>query len=303
MEDRGIWFKGSIVPVADAKINVLSPTSQFGLNVFEGIRCYWNEEQQQLYAFRLQEHFDRLLNSCKLIGFSCPYALGQLREYFLETIRFNSYRQDVAVRMTLFIDGEGSWNSVAPVEMFIAPIAKSRTDVTNLKGLSACVSSWDRIGDNCLPPRIKAGANYINGRYGHLEARRNGYDVPIFLASNGKVSEGAGACLFIVRNGQLITPSLTSSVLESITRNTILDLALEMNLRVCEREVDRTELYIADEVFLCGSAAEVTPITSIDRVPVGQGLPGELTVKMLDLYLDVVSNKSPQHGGWLTKVY
>ena len=303
MENRSIWFKGNMVPVTDAKINVLSPMAQFGLNVFEGIRCYWNNEQQQLYAFRLKRHFERLIDSCKLIGISCPYSFSELEAYFLEAIRYNGYRQDIAVRMTLFVDGEGSWSSSEPVGMFIAPVMKSRTDVNALKGLSACVSSWERIGDNSLPPRIKAGANYINGRYGHLEARRNGYDVPIFLGSHGKVAEGAGACLFIIRNGELITPSLTSSILESITRTTILEIASEIGYKVCEREVDRTELYLADEVFLCGSAAEVSPITSIDRLSVGCGVPGSITFKLLETYLDLVSNRYMKHNAWLTPIY
>lgn len=303
MEQRAIWFKGELVPAEDAKVNVLSPTSQFGLNVFEGIRCYWNDEKRQLYAFRLPEHFRRLIASCKLIGFDCPYTPAQLQEFFIETVRHNGYRQDIAVRMTLFVDGEGSWSSNGPVGMFIAPIKKSRTDLACLKGLSACVSTWERIGDNCMPPRIKAGANYINGRYGHLEARRNGYDLPIFLGSDGKVSEGAGACLFIVRDGTLVTPPLTSSVLESITRSTLLEIAPDICAAVRERTIDRTELYLADEVFLCGSAAEVTPVTSIDRIAVGGGAPGELTTAFLRSYLDVVSNRVEKTAHWLTPIY
>jgi branched-chain amino acid aminotransferase len=292
-----------MVPVEEAKVNVLSPTSQFGLNVFEGIRCYWNNEKQQLYAFRLREHFLRLINSCKLIGFTCPYTVEQLHQYLVETIRFNGYRQDVAVRMTLFVDGWGSWSSSEPVEMFIAPIKKNRSDVAALKGVSACISTWERIGDNCMPPRIKAGANYINGRYGQLEARRNGYDVPVFLGADGKVSEGAGACLFMIRNGEVVTPPLTSSVLESITRTTLLEMAPQMYLKIAERKIDRTELYLADEAFLCGSAAEVTPITSFDRIPVGTGEPGVVTTKILERYLDIVSNRHEAAGNWLTPIY
>lgn len=303
MENRYIWFKGDIIPADKAKVNVLSPTSQFGLNVFEGIRCYWNDQQEQLYAFRLIEHFDRLFDSCKLIGINNPYSTQQLFNYLQETIHANQYRQDIAVRMTVFVDGEGSWNSVEPIEMFIAPIKKNRANPESIEGLSACVSTWERINDRCLPPRIKTGANYINGRYGHLEARRNGYDLPVFLGQDGKVSEGAGACLFIVRHGKLITPTITSSILESITRLTILELAIEMNLTIIERNIDRTELYLADEVFLCGSTAEITPITSVDKVAVGSGEVGVIATLLLQKYLHVASNNEEKYTHWTTPIY
>lgn len=303
MQERKIWFKGSLVPAAEARVEVLSPTAQFGLNVFEGIRCYWNEARQQLYAFRLQEHFARLGHSCKLIGIACPYSCEELERHLLETVRANGYRQDVAVRMTLFVDGEGSWSACEPVGMFIAPIGKARTDVATLKGMAACVSTWQRIGDNSLPPRIKAGANYINGRYAHLEARRSGYDLPLLLNAAGRVSEGAGSSLFLVRDGVLITPTLTSSVLESITRATLLQVAAETGLPAVEREVDRTELYLADEVFLCGSAVELAPIVSVDRIPVGSGKPGVRTVALLRRYHDLVSGEDASHPAWRTPVY
>ncbi len=303
MEKRKIWFKGAIVLVDQAKVNILSPTAQFGINVFEGIRFYWNNDHQQLYVFRLSEHLDRLLESCKLIGINCPYSFKQIESFLFDTIHENQYREDIAVRMTIFIDGEGSWSSVEPVEMFIAPIKKQRTNPENIKGLSACVSTWERISDNCFPPRIKAGANYINGRYGQLEAKRNGYDLPIFLGRSGKVAEGAGACLFMVRRGVLITPTLTSSVLESITRATLLDLAEKLGFKIFEREIDRTELYLADEVFLCGSAAEITPIISLDRIAIGTGLPGEITISLLRQYLEAVCNTGGLYSHWTVPVY
>lgn len=303
MEDRKIWFKGSVVDANDANVNILSPTAQFGLNVFEGIRCYWNEEKKQLYVFRLNEHLDRLNDSCKLIGIKCPYSKNQIQEYLFNIIKVNHYREDIAVRMTIFVDGEGSWSSVDPIEMFIAPIKKKRTNPKDIKGISACVSTWERISDNCLPPRIKAGANYINGRYGQLEAKRNGYDLPIFLGKNGKVTEGAGACLFMIRKGNLITPTLTSSVLESITRDTLLALAETMRLKIIERDIDRTELYLANELFLCGSAAEITPIISVDNITIGLGNPGEITIYLLRKYLEVVCNKNNDYPYWTDPVY
>jgi branched-chain amino acid aminotransferase len=304
MKDRKIWFKGAIVPVGDARVSALSPTAQFGLNVFEGMRCYSdNCGSGQLFAFRLDDHLNRLLDSCKLLGIACPYGREQLRQYLTDTVWANDYHEDIGVRMTLFVDGEGSWSAEGPVEMFISPVRKRRTDVTSPPGLRACITSWERINDNSLPPRVKTGANYVNGRYAHLEAKRHGYDVPIFLGRSGKVTEGAGACLFVFRRGILATATLTSSVLESITRDTIIRLAADLGVKVAEREIDRTELYLADELFFCGSSAEITPITSLDGLPVGCGRPGEVTLALLQRYLNVVSNAVLDYSHWVVAIY
>jgi branched-chain amino acid aminotransferase len=303
MVDNLIWIRGEIIRQSEARVNVLSPTAQFGLNVFEGIRCYWNEMQGELYAFRLMEHLDRLTRSCRLVRLPSPYSLVEIQNFMRAAIEANDFQEDIAVRMTIFGDGQGTWNSCEPVSMFIAPMAKSRTRLDKIPALKACISSWERINDNALPPRAKVGANYINGRYAHLQARHDGYDLPIFLGYDGKVSEGAGACLFMVVNGQLVTPPTTSSVLESITRDTLIVLAREAGMTVAERPVDRTELYLADELFLCGSAAEVSPIISVDGYVLGQGLPGPVTISLLKSYLAVTSGESPAHKEWRTVVH
>jgi branched-chain amino acid aminotransferase len=182
-------------------------------------------------------------------------------------------------------------------------MAKSRTDLTRIPVFRACVSSWERINDNVLPPRAKVGANYINGRYAHLQAKRDGYDLPIFLGADRKVSEGAGACLFMVRGGDLVTPPTTSSVLESITRDTVMRLATDMGVKVMERTIDRTELYLAEEIFLCGSAAEISPIVSVDRFEIGNGAPGSLTEGLLRQYLAVTSGADSRYPEWRTVVH
>ena len=262
---RRIWFKGEILDVNDAKINILAPTSQFGLNVFEGIPCYWNEEEKQLYAFRLDDHYDRLLRSAKLIQLDCPYTKEDFKKAFVDVIKANEYDENLSVRQTLFVDGFGSWGSDGPVDMFVAPIPRGKTSAEyNKKGLNVCVTSWRRISDETLSPRIKCGANYINSRVGQREALRNGYDTCIFLNEAGKVAEGPGSCFFIVKNGTIITPQLTDSVLESITRDTVIKIAKGKGIPVVERTIDRTELYTCDEAFLCGSAMEMTPVLSID---------------------------------------
>lgn len=302
--NRRIWFKGEILNVNDAKINVLAPTSQFGLNVFEGIPCYWNDEEKQLYAFRLDEHYDRLIRSAKLIQIDNPYSKDELKKALVDVVKANEYDENLSVRQTLFVDGFGSWGSADPVDMFVAPIPRGRTSAEyNKKGLNVCVTSWRRISDDTLSPRIKCGANYINSRVGQREALRNGYDTCIFLNEAGKVSEGPGSCFFMVRNGELITPQLTDSVLESITRDTVIKIAESKGYRVVERIIDRTELYTCDEAFLCGSAMEMTPVLSVDKYVIGNGETGKITKELHMTYLDVVRGKVEQFKDWVTPIY
>lgn len=301
---RRIWFKGEILDVNDAKINILAPTSQFGLNVFEGIPCYWNDEEKQLYAFRLDDHYDRLLRSVNLIQLDCKYTKNDMVKAFTDVIKANEYDENLSVRQTLFVDGFGSWGSDGPVDMFVAPIPRGRTSAEyNKKGLNVCVTSWRRISDENLSPRIKCGANYINSRVGQREALRNGYDTCIFLNEFGKVAEGPGSCFFIVKNGTVITPQLTDSVLESITRDTIIKIARDKGYPVVERTIDRTELYTCEEAFLCGSAMEITPVLSIDRSVIGAGDTGGITKELHLTYLDAVRGKLEQYKNWVTPIY
>lgn len=305
VSNRLIWLKGQIVNVNDALINVLAPTSQFGLNVFEGIPCYWNEEDKQLYAFRLKDHYTRLIRSAKLIQLDNKYSIDDFTKALKDVVRANEYSENLSVRQTLFVDGFGSWGSDGPVEMFVAPIPRGRTSAEyNKKGLNCCITSWRRISDENLSPRIKCGANYINSRVGQREALRNGYDTCIFLNECGKVAEGPGSCFFMVKDGILVTPKLTDSVLESITRDSIIKLSTdELGLKVEERTIDRTELYLADEAFLCGSAMEVTPILSIDKYPIGNARNGEITEKIHKLYVDCAMGKVESKRHWLTPIY
>ena len=304
VENRRIWLKGEILNVNDAKINVLSPTSQFGLNVFEGIPCYWNEDENQLYAFRLDDHYNRLLRSAKLLQLDCKYTKEDFTKALKDVIKANEYDENLSVRQTLFVDGFGSWGSEGPVEMFVAPIPRGRTSAEyNKKGLNCCITSWRRISDETLSPRIKCGANYINSRVGQREALRNGYDTCLFLNEVGKVAEGPGSCFFMIKVNTVITPQLTDSVLESITRDTVIQLAKHMGYKVIERSIDRTELYTCDEAFLCGSAMEITPVLSIDRYTIGNGDTGNITKNIHLKYLDAVQGKDKEFKQWVTPIY
>ena len=188
--------------------------------------------------------------------------------------------------------------------MFVAPIPRGRTSAEyNKKGLNCCITSWRRISDETLSPRIKCGANYINSRVGQREALRNGYDTCLFLNEVGKVAEGPGSCFFMIKDNTVITPQLTDSVLESITRDTVIQLAKHMGYKVIERSIDRTELYTCDEAFLCGSAMEITPVLSIDRYTIGNGDTGHITKNIHIKYLDTVQGKDKEFKQWVTPIY
>lgn len=304
IENRHIWLKGEILDVNDAKINVLAPTSQFGLNVFEGIPCYWDETSQQLYAFRLKDHYARLIKSARLLQLDLKYTASDMKKALIDVIKDNEYKENLSVRQTLFVDGFGSWGSEGPVDMFVAPIPKKKISKEyNKQGLNVCVTTWRRISEDMLSPRIKCGANYINSRMGQREALRNGYDTCVFMNVKGTVSEGPGSCLFIVKGNTLITPKFTDSVLESITRNTIIELGKYLGYETEEREIDRTELYCCDEAFLCGSAMEITPVLSVDKYLVGNGEVGAITSKLHKAYLDAATGKIEKYRDWITPIY
>lgn len=297
-----IWYNGRIMPLAEARVNVMSPTAQFGLNVFEGIPCYWNEEKRHLYGFRLDAHYRRLLQSAMLLQIDCKYTAEDMRNALFDVLRACNYTENASVRQTLFVEGNGSWRSDGPVGMFVSPIQRRRTSATEYKqkGLNVCVASWRRISDTMLSPRIKCGANYINSRMGQREALRNGYDTCLFLNESGKISEGPGSCFFMIKDGKLITPQLTDSVLESITRDSIIRIADAQGMEVVERTIDRTELYTADEAFLCGSAMEVTPVSSIDKYALGGH---RITDILHEEYLRAAKHKSPAYYDWATEIY
>ena len=303
-DNRLIWINGEIKPVDDAKINVLAPTSQFGANVFEGIRCYWNAKEKQLYGFRLADHYERLEKSIRMLRMKVPYTMRDCMEYMKATVRANGYREDIAVRQTIFVDGFGSWFSMEPCGMFIAPISKKRAESPLVKGESVLVTSWERISERDLPPKAKVGANYINSRLAKLEAQDKGYDAALFLNREGTVSEGTGSCFFMVKNDTLITPTLEDSILESITRDTIMKLAREeMGIKVVERHIAPDELGECDEAFFCGSAVEVTPIIRINSYDIGNQKPGEITRAIHREYLSIVDGTNKKYANWVTPIY
>ncbi|MBN1182935.1 MAG: branched-chain amino acid transaminase [Bacteroidales bacterium] len=300
-----IWFRGKTIPYQQAQINIMNASAQYGINAFEGIRCYYDDKSKQLYAFKLQEHLERLMISAKLLRMELKPNLNIdfLTQAIKEVIKANNLREDIYVKIGLFLDCDGGWSISEPVSAFILPSPKERV-FTDKQGLSCCVSSWERISDSAIPPRVKSGANYINSRYAFLEAKMNGYDYPIFLNQSGKVSEGPGACFFIVRDGRLLTPPVTASILESITRQVIIELARnELNIQIEEREIDRTEIYISEEAFFAGTSVELLPVTSIDKYAIHTNKTDSITNRLKQLYFNVVRNRLEKYRIWLTAIH
>ncbi len=302
LENRLIWFKNELVPIKEAKIMVFSPTAQFGLNVFEGIPCFWNEKKSKLFVFRIYDHYKRLQNSARLLNLNNSFSTEDMFNALKQTIAANEIKEDVSVRQTLFVDDFGSWSSDGPVQMFVVATPHNMlSSEYNNEGLNVCISSWTRINDNSMSPKIKCGANYINSRLGQREALRNGYNTCLFLNENKKISEGPGSCFFIIKNNCLITPRLTDSVLESITRDSVIKIAKFLGYEVIERAVDRTELYIADEAFLCGSAMGITPVLSIDKYKITDQI-GDVTKKIKTKYFDIARGNDTDFSEWITEL-
>jgi branched-chain amino acid aminotransferase len=299
---KSVTLNGKQMPLEDAKISIMAPGVAYAALVFEGMRAYWNDEQEQLYVFRLDDHLKRLMNSMKLLRFDEPPPLEEMREQVLADIRANDYHEDVYVRVQAYIDDWGEMNATGPVGTSIVTRPRARVAAFET-GKHFGISTWRRLDDNASPPRVKASANYLNSRLAGLDAKANGYDGAVILTQRGTVSEGPGGCLFLVRDGVLITPSVTSGILESLTRDTLLIMAKAMGQAIQEREVDRTELYIADEIFYCGTGQEVTPILSVDRLQAGDGKPGPITRHLQGLYDAQVRNNAPGHGEWQAPVY
>lgn len=293
---------GEIIPYADAKIHPLSLAVTYATTVFEGLRAYRNPADGSYSFFRLREHIERLQVGMKVMRFDGRVEVDQMQEQLSRLIRANQPDTDVYIRLLVYIAGIGLMATKGPTGVFAAATPRDKPKFAE-KGMQLGVSSWSRLSDNASPPRIKATANYHNARLTQLQAQADGYDGALMLTPQGRVSEAPIACFFMVRDGQLITPSLSSNILESVTRDSIIRLYEQHTGRpVVQREIDRSELYFAQEAFLCGTGQEVIPVVGIDRLPVGNGQPGEITRQVQSLYFDCVRRVTPDHWGWHTPV-
>jgi branched-chain amino acid aminotransferase len=298
-----IWHNGKFIAWDDAQIHVLSHVVNYGSAVFEGIRCY--STSQGPAVFRLQDHMQRLLNSAKIYRMDPPYGVEDLSSTASDLIRKNA--MDACYIRPIVMRGYGDVNVNpfnCPIEVYMACWDWGKyLGVEALEnGVDVCISSWTRMAPNTLPAMAKAIGNYLNSQLIRMEAVVNGFTEGIALDANGLVSEGSGENIFMYANGTLITPPLSNSVLPGITRSTLFTLAHDLGITVSEQLIPREALYIADEVFLCGTASEVTPVRSIDRITIGKGGRGPITKRLQEEFFAVVEGRKPDRHGWLTHV-
>lgn len=277
----------------------------YGTACFEGIRGYWNEQDQQVYLFRLREHYERLLRSCKTLQFSLSYTVDQLIDLSLELVRRNDQHQDVYLRPVAYIADEVIGVKLHGFHYEFLLTSEPQGDYIDISGLKCGVSSWRRVDDNAIPARAKICGAYVNSAFAKSEALQNGFDEAIMLTQEGHVSEGSAENIFLVIDGELVTPAPSENILLGITRDTVIELARrELGMITRERQIDRTELYTADEVFLCGTGAQIAPVIEIDYRPIGSGKVGPIGGELQRIYFDVVRGKRPEYlAQWCQPVF
>ncbi|MBE0479425.1 MAG: branched-chain amino acid transaminase [Dehalococcoidia bacterium] len=299
------FYNKEFVPLPEAQMGIMTHALHYGTACFEGIRGNWNSRDKQLYLFRCADHYKRLLNSAKLLKIGIPYSADEMCDITIDLVRRSGYREDVYIRPVAYKSSEmlgvrlhGLQDGLFIFVTTFGPYLDSE------KGIRCCVSSWRRLDDNMIPPRGKICGLYVNNALAKTEANENGFDEAILLTSDGHVSEGSGENIFLVQNGHLVTPSTHDRILLGITRDTVIHLASqELGVGTEERHMDRSELYLADECFLTGTAAHVTPVVEIDRRKVGEGNIGKLTKELQRLYFDVECGMSTKYMQWCTPVY
>lgn len=298
------YLNGEWVDSTKASIPVRTHAFLYGTSVFEGIRAYWNEEEKQLYAFRVREHYERMFASAKIMFMTPTMSIDEYCKLTVEQLKKNNYRENTYIRPTLYKCaqkvGPGLYDNP---DAFVLLTNKMGDYIDTSKGLRVCVSSWRRNSDNAIPPRAKVSGAYANSALIKTDAHNAGFDDAIVLDECGQVTEGSAMNFFMVMNGKLVTSAKTDSILIGITRNTIIELARDLGIEVEERAIDRSELYLADEAFYCGTGAQVSPIVEIDGRKLGDGKVGPIAAKLQELYFDVVKGKVAKYKHWCMPVY
>jgi len=299
------FFKGRFVPFEDANVSIMTHSFNYGTGVFEGIRGYWNQNKNQMFLFRLKDHYIRFINSCKVLRINTSFSIEELTNVTVELAKRNGYKEDIYIRPIAYKSAKKIGLGLLGVEddvcMYLAPFG-DYLDIS--KGIRVCTSTWRRIDDLAVPARIKTTGSYINSSLAKAEAIENGFDEGIFLTLDNHVAEGTGENIFIVRKGELITPSISDNILEGITRETIIQIAKDkLGINCRERSIDRSELYIADEIFLCGTGAQISPIIEVDHRIVGNGGVGPITKKLQTEYFSIVKGDDNKYHNWLTPVF
>lgn len=304
---RYLFFRGCNVPYGEARVHILTTAFKYSATVFEGIRAYWSDLHNDLFLFRLDKHLDRLAASAKIARITLPMSQRQISDALITLICRNELREDLHVRVLLYVAADdGPLDSTEPVELAIAAVPMGRYPEMHKgkRALDVGISHWHRLSDDSMSPRVKATANYMNSRLALLQVRDSGYDDAILIDASGKVTEGPGYNLFVVRRGEVLTPPVTQGILEGVTRETLCNLFNEVHsITVTERTIDKTELFVADEAFFCGSGKEIKPIRSVDGLVLGDGQPGPITTAIRDTYFAATRGERPDNLDWLTPVY
>jgi len=299
------YFRGRVVPIDEANISVRTQAIHYGTSCFGALRGYWNEDQEQLYVFRPHDHYRRFLDSAKLLMMTLPFHPDDLVEVTRILLQKEGWREDVYIRPLAYKSGEVIPCQLHDVEDEFALFSLPYGSYLNKdKGARLMISSWCRLGDNTIPPRGKIGGAYASSALAKSDALLKGFDEALLLDGEGHVAEGSAENVFILRQGIAVTPSVSSSILEGITRRTVIELLTRaLGIPVQERAVDRTEIYLADEAFLCGTGAQIVPVTSVDSYDIGSGTAGAITMKLRDLYSDVVRGAVTEYTSWCLPIY
>ena len=298
------FFKGAVVPMDEAKVSVTTHALHYGTAVFEGIRGNWNEEQGKVFIFRMREHYERLIRGCKILLLDIPYTADELCDITVDLVARNGHTSDIYIRPLAYKSAEVVANlKLQELDSDFTLVTVPFGSYLGTDVLKCCTSSWRRVDDNMIPTQIKSAGIYVNSMLAKTEATLAGFDEAIILNQDGHVSEGSGENVFMVAGGKLHTPSLEDNALPGITRETIIQLAqAELGLEVVERSIDRSELYLSDEVFLSGTAAHLTPVVELDRRNIGNGEPGPVATRLQELYFDIVVGRNPKYLHWCTSV-
>ena len=300
-----VYLDGEVKRYADAKVGLMTHALQYGTGVFEGIRGYWSPEHEQLFVLKLREHYRRMQNSVKVLKLKIPMNLDELCTTSIELIRRNNFRQDIYIRPFAFKSSEEIGvrlhNLKDSFAIYVTPFG-NYVEVDG--GIRCMVSSWRRVDDNAAPARAKITGIYVNSALAKTEAMENGFDEAIMLTHDGHVCEGSAENIFLVRDGKVFTPPTNDNILEGLTRLAMIELLRkELDMEVVERSIDRSELYIADEIFLCGTGAQISPVIEVDHRPIGDGQVGPVVGQLQKLYFDIVRGRSSKYRSWLTPVY
>ena len=298
------YFEGEFRPLADAKVNVMTHAFLYGTATFEGIRAYWNADQGELYALKLNEHLERLRASSKILMMNPLPEVAELRTIIIELLQQNGFKEDVYIRPSVYKSTEAIGVRLHELKNNFYVIAIPFGNYIDIdSGIRCATVATRRTSDLAIPARAKVVGNYVNSAFSKTEAMLNGHDEAIVLTESGKVSEGSAENLFLLRGDTLITPGLNDDILEGITRAAVVEIAREMGLKVSERTIDRSELYIGDELFLCGTGAQISPVIEVDHRAIGSGEIGPITKRIQERYFAAVQGRVPEYSHWLTPIY